>query len=180
MINSGIMRMFIFFYNFYIYIFYFVSQVLCIYTNNYSGYFSMTNIYFFFYLIIWRGIGIASESKLEVLKGSYFGDYYCFYYFFTFLFNYFILLLQRHPIYLVIIPIHIYMWVKAINLLLELAQTVVFVWRWTHTRGHWIISWMTSILKIVLWMFQKMCISEFDILFVIYFYLLIWKYYNVK
>jgi hypothetical protein len=32
---------------------------------------------------------------------------------------------------------------------------------------------MTSILKIVLWMFQKMCISEFDILFVIYFYLLI-------
>jgi hypothetical protein len=46
-INSGIMRMFIFFYNFYIYIFYFVSQVLCIYTDN-SGYFSMRNIHFFY------------------------------------------------------------------------------------------------------------------------------------
>jgi hypothetical protein len=44
-INSGIMRMFIFFYNFYIYIFYFVSQVLCICTDNRSA-FSMRNIFF--------------------------------------------------------------------------------------------------------------------------------------
>jgi hypothetical protein len=44
-INSGIMRMFIFFYNFYIYISYFVSQVLCICTDNWDG-FSMRNIFF--------------------------------------------------------------------------------------------------------------------------------------
>jgi hypothetical protein len=58
MINSGIMRMFIFFYNFYISIFYFVSQVLCICTDDH-GDFSMRYIFFFnvvivffFYLII--------------------------------------------------------------------------------------------------------------------------------
>jgi hypothetical protein len=55
MINSGIMRMFTSFYNFYISIFY--SQVLCICANNYS-YFSMRNIFLFcndfifFYFII--------------------------------------------------------------------------------------------------------------------------------
>jgi hypothetical protein len=47
MINSGIMRMFIFFYNFYICIFCFVSQVLCICTDD-DGYFSMRNIFFYF------------------------------------------------------------------------------------------------------------------------------------
>jgi hypothetical protein len=48
MIISGIMRMFIFFYNFYIYIFYFVSQVLCICTDDdYDG-FGMRNISFFY------------------------------------------------------------------------------------------------------------------------------------
>jgi hypothetical protein len=58
MINSEIMRMFISFFNFYIYIFYFVSQVLCICTDN-RDYFSMRYIFFFiamilffFYLII--------------------------------------------------------------------------------------------------------------------------------
>jgi hypothetical protein len=45
-INSGIMRMFIFFYNFCICIFYFVSQVLCICTGN-RDYFSMRNIFLF-------------------------------------------------------------------------------------------------------------------------------------
>jgi hypothetical protein len=45
MINSGIMRMFVFFYNFYIYLFYFVSQVLCIYTDDWDG-FSMRNVFF--------------------------------------------------------------------------------------------------------------------------------------
>jgi hypothetical protein len=77
-------------------------------------------------------------------------------------------------------PIPRYMWVKIINLILALILLfiVMFVWRWTHTWEHWIISWITSILEIVLWMFQKMCISEFDILFVIYFYIL--KYYNLK
>jgi hypothetical protein len=85
MINSGIIRMFIFSYN--IYIFYFVSQVLCICTDN-RGVFGIRNIYFFFivmilfffYLIIWWGIGIASESKLEVLKDSWFSGQNCFYF----------------------------------------------------------------------------------------------------
>jgi hypothetical protein len=45
-INSGIMRMFIFLYIF-IFIFYFVSQVLCIYMDI-RGVFSMRNIYFFY------------------------------------------------------------------------------------------------------------------------------------
>jgi hypothetical protein len=53
-----------------------------------------------------------------------------------------------------------YGWVKTLNRGLALAflLTPVFVWRWTHTPGRWIISSMTSILKIVLWMFQKMFI----------------------
>jgi hypothetical protein len=46
MIYSGIMRMFIFLYNFYICIFYFVSQVLCICTDKH-GCFSMREIFFF-------------------------------------------------------------------------------------------------------------------------------------
>jgi hypothetical protein len=45
-INSGIIKMFIFIHNFYIYIFYFVSQVLCIYTDD-RGIFSMRNIFFY-------------------------------------------------------------------------------------------------------------------------------------
>jgi hypothetical protein len=45
MINSEIMRMFTF-YNFYVYIFCFASQVLCICTDD-DGYFSMRNIFFF-------------------------------------------------------------------------------------------------------------------------------------
>jgi hypothetical protein len=74
-INSVIMKMFIFFYSIYIYIFYFVSQVLCFCTDeDDGGWFSMRNIFlfamilFFFYSIIWGGIGIASESKLDVIK----------------------------------------------------------------------------------------------------------------
>jgi hypothetical protein len=81
---------FLFFYNFCIYIFYFVSQVLCIFTVNGST-FSMRNIFlsfvmilFFFYLMIRWGIGIASESKLEVLKDGWFGGHNCFYYFLLF------------------------------------------------------------------------------------------------
>jgi hypothetical protein len=41
-------------------------------------------ILFFFYLIIWWGIGIASESKLEVLKDGLFDWHNCFYYFWVF------------------------------------------------------------------------------------------------
>jgi hypothetical protein len=87
-ISSEIMRMFIFFYNFYIYLFYFVRQVLCICTDDRGG-FGMRNIFFlfkwfYFYLIIWWGIGIASESKLEVLKDRWFGSHNCFYYFLSF------------------------------------------------------------------------------------------------
>jgi hypothetical protein len=81
----------LFFYNFYIYIFYFVSQVLCICTDD-CGCFSMRNMFFFIfvmilffsYLIIWWEIGIASESKLEVLKDGAFYNYNCFYYFLPF------------------------------------------------------------------------------------------------
>jgi hypothetical protein len=58
--------------------------------------------------------------------------------------------------------------------------TPVFVWRWTHTRGYWIILSMTSILKVMLWMFQKMCISEFDISFVTNIYLFICEWYHLK
>jgi hypothetical protein len=90
MINSGITRMFICFYNIYTYIFYFVSQVLCVCTND-RDLFSMRNIVFlfvmilfFFYLIIWWGIGIASDSKLDVLKDGCFYHHKCFYYFLLF------------------------------------------------------------------------------------------------
>jgi hypothetical protein len=90
MINSGIMRMFMFYFYFYIYIFYFISQVLCICTDD-SWFFGMRNIFssfvmilFFFYSIIWWGIGISSESKLEVLKDAWFGWHNCFYYFLLF------------------------------------------------------------------------------------------------
>jgi hypothetical protein len=87
MIKSGIMRMFIYFYDFYIYIFYFVSQVLCICTNDLDGFsmkdfFFFVMILFFFYLMIWWGIGIASESKLEVLKDGCFWNHNCFFYYF--------------------------------------------------------------------------------------------------
>jgi hypothetical protein len=89
--------LFPFLYNFYIYIFYFVSQVLCICTDNHYI-FSIKNNSFFFYFyiliilfLIWWGIGIASQPKLEVLKNSWFGNHNCFYYFLLFLFNYFII-----------------------------------------------------------------------------------------
>jgi hypothetical protein len=78
------------FYNFYIYIFYFVSQVLCICIDNRYAFsmrifsFLVVMILFFFYLIIWWGIGIASKSKLEVLKDGWFGDHNCSYYFLLF------------------------------------------------------------------------------------------------
>jgi hypothetical protein len=138
-------------------------------------------ILFFFYLIIWWGIGIASESKLEVLKDGWLSSHNCYYYFLIFcliiLFYYY----SNIP-YGGITTVQEYVWENSLNLQLALAflLTLVFDWRWTHTRRHWIISSMASTLKIMLWMFQKMCISEFDILFVIYFYLLIWKYFNLK
>jgi hypothetical protein len=77
------------FFNFYIYIFNFVSQVLCICTKDDDVYWYSLRFYFFFYcndsiffyLIIWWGIGIASKSKLRVLKHNWFGDHSCFYYF---------------------------------------------------------------------------------------------------
>jgi hypothetical protein len=79
-----------FFYWFYIYIFYFVSQVLCICTDDCS-FFSMKKIsffilmiLFFFYSIIRWGIGIASESKLEILKDNVFYCENCICYFFSF------------------------------------------------------------------------------------------------
>jgi hypothetical protein len=76
---------------FYTYIFYFVSQVLCICTYDSYGCFCMRNIsyfivmiLFYFYLIIWWGIGVASESKLEVLKDGCFNYHNCSYYFLFF------------------------------------------------------------------------------------------------
>jgi hypothetical protein len=38
----------------------------------------------FFYLMIWWDIGIASESKLEILKDDNFYNHNCFYYFLLF------------------------------------------------------------------------------------------------
>jgi hypothetical protein len=88
MINSEIMRMFIYVFKIFIFTYsIFVSQVLCICIDD-NSYFSMRNIYyfivmilFFLYLIIWWGIGIASESKLEVLKDDVFYHHICFCYF---------------------------------------------------------------------------------------------------
>jgi hypothetical protein len=84
------LRRYLFFYNLYIYIFYFVSQVLCICTDD-CGCFSMKNILFFivmilffFYLIIWCGIGSASESKIEFLKYVWLNLHNCFFYFLLF------------------------------------------------------------------------------------------------
>jgi hypothetical protein len=81
------MRMFIFFLIFIFVYLCFVSQVLCVCTDN-RGCFGIINIFFFFiiiffffYLIIWWGIGIASESKLEVLKDGWFKSHNCFYHF---------------------------------------------------------------------------------------------------
>jgi hypothetical protein len=51
MINSGNMRMFNFFYNFYIYIFYFVSEMLCINSDSSSS-FSMRYPFFFIVIIL--------------------------------------------------------------------------------------------------------------------------------
>jgi hypothetical protein len=140
-LTRGLWRCLFTFCKFFTYIFCFVSQVLCICTDD-RRYFSMRNILFlivmilyYFYLIIWWSIGIASESKLEVLKDEWFSWHNCFYFF---LFFCLITLFHSNIPY---IPIHEYVWVL----------TAVFVWRWTHTRGYWIISSMTIILKIVLW-----------------------------
>jgi hypothetical protein len=61
MINSRITRMFIFFYNIYIYLLYFVSQVLCICTNDHD-YFSMRNIFFFIVMILFFFYLIIDEE----------------------------------------------------------------------------------------------------------------------
>jgi hypothetical protein len=84
-LTQGLWGCLFIFYNFYIYIFYFVSQVLCICTDD-RGWFSMRNVFccndfIFFYLIIWWEIGIASELKLEILKDGWLGNHNCFYYF---------------------------------------------------------------------------------------------------
>jgi hypothetical protein len=87
MINSGIVRMFIFFITF-IFIYsilltkcYASAQISIILLVWKILFFFIVMILFFFYLIIWWDIGIASESKLEVLKDGWFGNYNCFYYF---------------------------------------------------------------------------------------------------
>jgi hypothetical protein len=55
-------------------------------------------ILFFFYSITWWGIGIASESILEVLKGDNFYHHKCFYHFLFFFFYlfYFIIIATSH------------------------------------------------------------------------------------
>jgi hypothetical protein len=173
-INSGIMRMYIYFFIIFIFIYsillvkcYVFSQMIVV-GLVWEIFFFILVILFLFYLIIWWGIGIASESELEVLKDGWFGSHNFFYYFLLFCLN----ILATSYIW----GNNSHSWIdvgKTLNLGLALAfpLTPVFVWRWTHIWGHWIISSMTRMLKIVLWMFQKMCISEFDILFVIYFYL---------
>jgi hypothetical protein len=54
-------------------------------------------ILYFFYLIIWWGIGIASESKLEILKDDAFYNHNCFYlFYFSFYLFYFIIIATSH------------------------------------------------------------------------------------
>jgi hypothetical protein len=86
MINSGIMRMFIFIYIIAIFIYSFLLekcyaflQMIVVFLVWEILNFSLM-ILFFFCLIIWWGIGIASESKLEVLKDGWFHLHNCFYY----------------------------------------------------------------------------------------------------
>jgi hypothetical protein len=100
MINSGIMWMFIFFYNFYIYIFYCVSQVLCICTDYICyGYFSMRNYFFIcndFIFLLFNNL-MRNRHCIWIETGDPQGWFFLasqlFFLFFTFLFNYFILLL---------------------------------------------------------------------------------------
>jgi hypothetical protein len=87
MINSGIMKMFIFFIIFiFVYSFLlgkcyaFVQMIVVDLVWELLIFFVI--ILFFFYLIIWWGISIASESKLDILKDDYFWHHNCFYYFF--------------------------------------------------------------------------------------------------
>jgi hypothetical protein len=77
--TQGLWGCLFFFYIFYIYILYFVSQVLCICTDD-PGWFCMRNVFFIYCNDFWWGVGIASELKLEVLKNDTFCDHNCFYY----------------------------------------------------------------------------------------------------
>jgi hypothetical protein len=85
MINSGIMRMFIFLFIISIFI-YCILLAKC-YVFAYLILLGLVweilffcNDFIFFHLIIWWGIGIASESKLEVLRDSCFRLHNCFYF----------------------------------------------------------------------------------------------------
>jgi hypothetical protein len=65
--------------------------------RNYSCFLLL--LYLFNFFLFWWGIGIASESKLEVLKDGWFSGHNCFYYFFTFLFSYyFIIIATSHVV----------------------------------------------------------------------------------
>jgi hypothetical protein len=90
MINSRIMRMFIFFA-----IFTFIYSILLAKCYAFAQMIAIVLVWgiislfivmilFFFHLIIWWSIGIASESKLEVLKDGWFDCYNCFHYFLLF------------------------------------------------------------------------------------------------
>jgi hypothetical protein len=74
---------FIFIYSILLAKYYAFAQIIVI-ILVWEYFFLFVMISFFFYLIIWWGIGIASESKLEVLKDDYFRDHNCFYYFLLF------------------------------------------------------------------------------------------------
>jgi hypothetical protein len=88
MIKSGIMRMFIFIIFIFIYsillakCYAFAQMMMAILV--WETFFFYCNDFIFFYLLIWWGIGIASESKLEVLKNYWFDSHNCFYYFLLF------------------------------------------------------------------------------------------------
>jgi hypothetical protein len=87
MINSVIVRMFIFIFIYSILLakcYAFAQMIVMLILVWEIYFFFIVMILFFFYLIIWWGIGIASESKLEVLKDGCFRDYNCFYYFLLF------------------------------------------------------------------------------------------------
>jgi hypothetical protein len=85
-----IFMIFIFIYSILLAKCYALAQIIVVILVWEIYFFFIVMILFFFYLKIWWGIGIASKSKLEVLKDAWVGNHNCFYYFLFFV--YFILL----------------------------------------------------------------------------------------
>jgi hypothetical protein len=87
MINLWIMRMFIFSFIIFIFIYSILLAKCYAFAQKtmlglvWEIFSFILKILFFFYLIIWWKIGIASKSKLEVFKDGWFNYCNCLYYF---------------------------------------------------------------------------------------------------